>query len=318
MGRAVSAGTGQVEDRECRLRGELAPLLGVEGSPGVIEPAEQAMIQGILDLEDLLVREIMVPRVDVVAVEQDVPVEELVATIVGAGHSRIPVFRESIDHIVGILYAKDLIPFVLEATTEVSLAELVRPPFVVPDSKRVDILLREMRRTRTHLAIVADEYGGTAGLVTIEDILEEIVGEIQDEYDVETPLIERLGDGVFVIDARVPLSEVEETLGTRFPEDADYETLGGYIQKELARLPREGDRFVDPVVGMEAEILGVEGRRIRRVRLARIARPDGESRDDGRSSSTNGNASRPTVDDVDSSTNIADSAESMTAPSGEQ
>jgi CBS domain containing-hemolysin-like protein len=249
---------------------ELAPLIGVEATAGPIEPTERAMIQGVLDLEDLSVREIMVPRVDMVAVEIDTPLDDLVATIVGAGHSRIPVYRESIDQIVGVLYVKDLIPYVPKEPGAMPLVELLRPPLVVPESKRIDVLLREMRRTRTHIAIVADEYGGTAGLVTIEDVLEEIVGEIQDEYDVEVPLLERTDERTVVADARLPLAEIEEAVGIRFPDDADYESLGGYVQTTLGRLPREGDRFADPVVGLEVDILKVEGHRIGRVRLTTL------------------------------------------------
>jgi magnesium and cobalt transporter len=150
------------------------------------------------------------------------------------------------------------------------LVDLLRPPFVVPESKRVDALLRDMRRAHVQIAIVADEYGGTAGLVTIEDILEEIVGEIQDEYDVEAPRLERI-EGGLVADARVPLADLEDALGVRFPEDVDFGTLGGYVQTELGRVPREGDRFVDEIVGLEAEIEKIDGRRIRRIRLRPLA-----------------------------------------------
>jgi CBS domain containing-hemolysin-like protein len=209
----------------------------------------------------------MVPRVDIVAVEVGILTAELIDRIVQAGHSRIPVYRESIDEIVGVLYAKDLLPFVLAEPAELPIERLLRPRYVVPESKRVDVLLREMRRARMHIAIVADEYGGTAGLVTIEDILEEIVGEIQDEYDSEVPPIERLDERSAVLEARLPIVEVEEALQIRFPEDEDYETLGGYVQTSLGRLPREGDRFFDRAVGVAVSVLAVEGRRVRRVQL---------------------------------------------------
>jgi CBS domain containing-hemolysin-like protein len=249
---------------------ELVPLIATEGDGDVIETAEQAMIQGVLDLEELTVREIMVPRVDIVAVPVDVPATELIDRIVRAGHSRIPVYRESIDDIIGFLYAKDLLPFVVEEPADLPIEQLLRPRYVVPESKRVDDLLRELRRAHVHVAIVADEYGGTAGLVTIEDILEEIVGEIQDEYDRELPLIERIDERSAVLDARLPIDEVAEALLVRFPEDGDYETLGGYVQTVLGRLPREGDHFTDPSVGLDATVLAVEGRRIRRVQLVRV------------------------------------------------
>jgi CBS domain containing-hemolysin-like protein len=233
----------------------------------MIEAEEREMIDNVLHLEETTVREIMVPRVDVVAVEETTSPRELVATITGAGHSRLPVYRETIDQIVGVLYAKDLLPFVIGTTEELPLAKLVRPAYVVPESKRVDDLLTELRRNRVHIAIVADEYGGTAGLVTIEDILEEIVGEIQDEYDVEVPLVERIGAGELIVDGRLPLEDVAEAFGLEFAED-DYGTVAGFVQHHLGRLPVEGDRL--DAEGLGVEVLDVEGRRLRRLRLTRL------------------------------------------------
>ena len=251
---------------EDELRG-----LTLEGpDDGVIEAEEREMIDNVLHLEETTARDIMVPRVDVVAVEESTPPREIVATITGAGHSRLPVYRESIDQIVGVLYAKDLLPFVIGTTEELPLAQLVRPAYVVPESKRVDDLLTELRRNRVHIAIVADEYGGTAGLVTIEDILEEIVGEIQDEYDVEVPLVERVAEGELIADGRLPLEDVAEALGLAFAED-DYGTVAGFVHHHLGRLPEEGERL--EAEGLRVEVLEVEGRRVRRLRLTRLADP---------------------------------------------
>lgn len=263
---------------------ELRAIINADTDSGIIEPEERQMIDAALRLEELTVREIMVPRVDMIAVPEDIPTPELVDVIVGAGHSRIPVYRESIDQVVGVLHAKDLLPHLLGADRNFVVAEHLRKPHIVPESKHLDVLLKEMRRERQHLAVVADEYGGTAGLVTIEDILEEIVGEIQDEYDTEAPLFELIGPNELLADGRLPLEDVENAFGMRFPEDVGYESVGGFVQTALGRLPREGDRFEDE--GIEGEILAVEGRRVRRLRLAKVqegrdADGEAERRSDG-------------------------------------
>ena len=180
--------------------GEYLILTRDAADDGVIEPEEREMIDNVLQLEETTARDIMVPRVDVVAVDERASAGEIVDAITDSGHSRLPVYRDSIDQIVGILYAKDLLPFVIGSTRTLPLQKLLRPAYVVPESKRVDDLLAELRRNRVHIAIVADEYGGTAGLVTIEDILEEIVGEIHDEYDEETILLERVNDREIIAD----------------------------------------------------------------------------------------------------------------------
>jgi len=250
---------------------ELRSLIGFDGPAGMIDPDEREMIDAALRLEELSAREIMVPRVDIVAVRLDTPIPNLIDVIVQAGHSRIPVYEESIDQIVGVLHAKDLLPHLLTATSAFVISEHLRPPHIVPESKHLDVLLKELRRTRVHLAIIADEYGGTAGLVTIEDILEEIVGEIQDEYDTEQPLFEPLGPDEILADGRLPLENVENFFGIFFPEDSDFETVGGFVQHVLGRVPREGDHFVGE--GREGEIIEVDGRRVRRLRMARYAPP---------------------------------------------
>lgn len=236
---------------------------------GIIEPEERAMIDNVLQLEETAVRDIMVPRVDIVAVEETAPAREIVETITSAGHSRVPVYRESIDQIVGVLYAKDLLPFVIGTTVQIPLARLLRPAFVVPESKKIDGLLTELRRNRVHIAIVADEYGGTAGLVTIEDIIEEIVGEIHDEYDLDRPLLETIAPGVVVVDGAIPLDEVEELLDVDLQTgDEEATTAAGFVHRYLERLPLEGDRF--EAEGLLIEIVEVEDRRLRRLRLSRL------------------------------------------------
>jgi putative hemolysin len=237
-----------------------------EGDDGVIEAGEQEMIDGVLHLERVSVRDIMVPRVDITAVPRSVAPRELIDTIISAGHSRIPVYGDSIDQIVGILYAKDLLPFVISNNEVLPLVSLLRRPYVVPESKRIDDLLRELRQTKIHIAVVADEYGGTAGLVTIEDILEEIVGEIQDEYDTETPLFELSGPDELIADGRLALEDVEDALRVKFEKD-DYGTLGGFVQRHLGRVPEEADVF--EAEGVRVEILEVERHRVRKLRVSK-------------------------------------------------
>lgn len=247
-----------------------------EGDDGVIEAREQEMIDGVLHLERVSVRDIMVPRVDITAVPRSVAPRELIDTIISAGHSRIPVYGDSIDQIVGILYAKDLLPFVMSNNEVLPLVSLLRRPYVVPESKRIDDLLRELRQTKIHIAVVADEYGGTAGLVTIEDILEEIVGEIQDEYDTETPLFELSGPEELIADGRLALEDVEDALRVRFEKD-DYGTLGGFVQRHLGRVPEEADAF--EAEGVRVEILEVERHRVRKLRVSKCPPADESAAD---------------------------------------
>ena len=248
---------------------ELLLLTRDAADDGVIEPEERAMIDNVLQLEETTARDIMVPRVDIVAVEEGAAPREIVDAITETGHSRLPVYRDTIDDIVGILYAKDLLPFVIGSTRSLPVERLVRPAYVVPESKRIDDLLTELRRNRIHIAIVADEYGGTAGLVTIEDILEEIVGEIHDEYDADTILLERVDEGEIVVDGRLPIEDVESALGIALTgEDDTYGTAAGFVHWHLDRLPQVGD-VVDEH-GLRAEVLEMDGHRLRRLRLTRL------------------------------------------------
>lgn len=246
-------------------------LLSLEAAEDdVIEPEERAMIDNVLQLEETMARDIMVPRMDIDAVTEDASPREIVRTITTNGHSRIPVYRDSIDHIVGILYAKDLLPFVIGSTRSLPIKALVRQPYYVPETKRIDQLLTELRRNRVHVAIVVDEYGGTAGLVTIEDILEEIVGEIDDEHDAPTMMIEQISDDEVIVDGRAPIEEVEEALQMELvPEDAPFTTAAGFVHEHLDRLPQPGDAF--EAQGVRAEVLVTEGHRLRRLRLLRLS-----------------------------------------------
>ncbi len=241
---------------------------------GVIGDIERRMIDGILSLEEMTVRDIMVPRLDVVALERRVTAREVIDTIIEKGHSRLPVYQENLDRILGVLYVKDLLPFVIGNTNRLPLLDLIRPPYVVPESKKLPELFADLKRMRIHLAIVTDEYGGTAGLVTIEDILEEIVGEIQDEYDTEEELLHESGTNTVVADGRLPMEDLEEVLGIEFEEDEDFSTLGGFVHKHLGRLAVAGDMF--EAEGVRVQILSVERHRVRKMRVTRLDPPEPE------------------------------------------
>ena len=289
---------GEREEPESHgLEEDLRPLRH-DGEDDVIGSDEREMIDGILSLEGMTVRDIMVPRLDIVAVDRSVNPRQLVDTIVNAGHSRIPVYQESVDRILGVLYAKDLLPFVVGNTNRIPLLDLIRPAFVVPESKRLNVLFAELRRTKIHIAIVADEYGGTAGLVTIEDILEEIVGEIQDEYDTEDWLFELQSDSLLLADGRLPIEDVEEALHIRFAEDDDFGTLGGFVHKHLGRLPIQGDAF--EAEGVRVEILAVERHRVRKLQLTKLKRddPSGDRASDRRERTRRGDGEDAAIENI--------------------
>jgi CBS domain containing-hemolysin-like protein len=233
----------------------------------LLDRDEREMIERVFTLGETVVREIMVPRIDMVAIEESTPPVEVVELVRAKRHSRIPVYRDHVDNIIGFLHIKDLIAN-LERLPELRLRDLLHAAYFVPETKRVDELLAEMRDRRAHLAIVVDEYGGTAGLVTLEDVIEEVVGEIQDESEREQPLLTPLEDGSFRVDAKVDLDELNERLRVTLPA-GDYDTLGGYLYGLAGKIPAAGDRFRDS--GLEFVIGGVRGRRITQV----IVRPLG-------------------------------------------
>ncbi len=220
---------------------EIHSIIDVGEQEGVINREEHAMIDAVLDLDDTLVREILVPRTDVVAVDVRTPIQEVLSTIIAAGHSRIPVYDGDIDHIAGILYAKDLLKHWGRAPVEIDLGALSRKAYFIPETKTISDLLKEFKVRRVHMAVAVDEYGGTSGIVTIEDILEEIVGEIQDEHDpVEQSPISRLEDGSVIFDARSHIEDVEEELAVQLPR-GEYDTLGGFLSHLLGHVPLQGE-----------------------------------------------------------------------------
>jgi CBS domain containing-hemolysin-like protein len=244
----------------------LLDLMEMEGANGGIEAEERAMIRGIIKLVETAVREIMVPRIDIVAVDTDATVDEVMELIMERGYSRIPLYEGTIDNVVGVLYAKDFLRYLTRGAHPPSLKDIARPPYFIPESKKVDELLADMRLNHVHMAIVVDEYGGTAGLVTIEDLLEEIVGEIEDEYDRTEVTVERIGPDEAILDARVSIDDLNEILGLAI-EGEDFDTVGGFVYHLLGRVPIPGDEV--SADGLRLRVLSVLGRRIKKVRVVR-------------------------------------------------
>ena len=241
---------------------------------GLIEGDERKLLQSIVDFGDTLVREVMTPRPDMVAIAGDASLAELRALFQEQEYSRIPVYGENLDNILGLVYVKDLILLQQvpeSATLMMDLPNLVRPATFVPETKRVSELLKEFQRRRTQIAIVVDEYGGTAGLATIEDLLEEIVGEIRDEYDVETEPIVEQPDGSFIFSGKVNIEELNDRLAVAI-EPEGFETVGGYVLTRVGRVPAVGERF--ELDGMSVEVVEAERRRIHRVRFVRAPVPE--------------------------------------------
>jgi putative hemolysin len=236
--------------------------------PGLIEGNERRLLQSIVDFGDTLVREVMTPRPDMVAIRADATLDELRSLFREQEYSRIPVYKENLDNIVGIVFVKDLIRLTDAESGSMRLqpdmARLVRPATFVPETKRVPEMLKEFQRKQVQIAIVVDEYGGTAGLVTVEDLLEEIVGEIRDEYDVESEPIVDEGQGSFVFSAKVNIDEVRERLGVEI-EPEGFETVGGYVLTRVGRVPTVGETF--EIDGLSVEVLEAERRRIHKVRF---------------------------------------------------
>lgn len=259
---------GKLTDEDLRA---LAHVAGADN--GTIEKEERDMIAGVFQLGNALAREVMVPRPDIVAVDADTPMLEALSTVIRAGHSRIPVYQGNIDNIIGILYAKDLLSYLRDGNTAVSLSKTIRDAYFVPESKAADTLLQELQQLRTHIAIVVDEYGGVAGLVTIEDLLEEIVGEIRDEYDMaEEPLIEVITPFEVICNARIDLDDLNRQFSLSLPTE-ESDSLGGLIYSRLGRIPEVGDTIT--VEGVEATVLDIEGQRITKVKVI-LPSPDTE------------------------------------------
>ncbi len=252
---------------------------GQEG--GVIETTEKEMIYSIFAMGETPVREVMVPRIDIFALAVETPLPEVIAASVRTSHTRIPVYEGTRDNVIGLVHTKDLLKCSLESCPIGGLRDILRPIHFVPESKKVDDLLREMQARKMHMVIVVDEYGGTAGLVTIEDLLEEIVGEIRDEYDdKEESLVQSLGDGEAVFEGITSLDDVNETLGLDLQAE-DVDSIGGYVYSQLGRIPVPGDTVT--VEGAALTVVATTGRRIKKVKVTRQPpNPPGGSETSGR------------------------------------
>jgi CBS domain containing-hemolysin-like protein len=238
----------------------------------VLEQEEKEMIHSIFEFSDSMAKQVMVPRPDMFCLDVNTPLSEALVKISEEGHSRVPVYEGTVDNIIGLVFAKDLLGLCVE-NRSATLRDILRPPLFVPESKKLDELMRQMQSIRTHIAIVVDEYGGVAGLVTLEDLLEEIVGEIKDEFDTEEKNIEVLPDASVLIDARLPVAEVNEKIGTSIPE-GDYDTVGGFVLSLIGKIPAIGDtkRFEDLRITVEK----VFKRRITRIKIIRIKGAEAE------------------------------------------
>src|SRR4051794_1871347 len=260
---------------------ELKILVERGGQQGILEAEEEQMIHAVIELGDQRIHEVMVPRIAMVTLPVTASMEQAIDVVIEQGHSRIPVYEQSIDEIVGILYAKDLLPFLKASVgSRPNLRSILRTPVFVPESMSVDDLLHEFQRRKVHIAIVLDEYGGTAGLATIEDLLEEIVGEIQDEYDAEEPLIVRLDDDQARIDGRADIDDLADLFGTDLGlDDADeYDTVGGLIYHRLGTVPRPGDQI--EMDGLTLTVETTDGRRVGKVLAVREREHNGRGDDE--------------------------------------
>jgi putative hemolysin len=254
---------------------ELLTLLHVSEEQGVIEEQEHQMIHGIIEIGDKTVREIMVPRTDIIAIEKKAPLKEIVKVFKEHRHTRLPVFDVDIDHVVGLMHTKDLLLYyTLSTNQEFDIEKILRPIKFIPEQKKVDELLHEMRTEKVHMMIVLDEYGGTAGLVSLEDVIEEIVGEIRDEYDsAEEEQLVVLNEHEARVDARFPLEELNSRLGLAIEESGDYDSVGGYVHAQLGKIASAGDSFKGGRATWTVE--KVKGRRIEWVKLmADVPWPD--------------------------------------------
>jgi CBS domain containing-hemolysin-like protein len=257
--------------REASVTGaEIEYLIDLGSREGVLDDVKKQLLSSVLEFADLLVKEVMVPRTRIIGIEKRASFEQALKVVADSDHSRIPIYDVSVDNIVGILFVKDLARDMqngLSAQT-FKLEKYVKPSFFVPELMKISRLLREFQRRKTHLAVVVDEFGGTSGIVSLEDVVEEIVGEIQDEYDVEEKAVKALPDGRFLADGAAPLRECREALGVEFPEEGDYETLGGFLTAASGKVPAVGSMVVWN--GLTFLIRAADERRVAKVEITRM------------------------------------------------
>ena len=248
---------------------EVKLLIKEGGKHGVFEPAEERILQSVFEFTDMSVKEVMVPDMRMVAIQVDRSPREILSIIEEEQFSRYPVFGRELNDIRGILNAKDFLTL-FGKTGQVDVRKIIRAPFFIPETMKISLLLREMQRRRIHMALVVDEYGGVAGLVTMEDLVEEIIGEIRDEHDIESPVVQ-LSDGTLLIDASISLKDLKEDHHVPLPESPDYDTLGGFLMAALQKIPQAGDMV--EIEGKRLKIVEMVGQRISKVKLEKLPEP---------------------------------------------
>ncbi len=250
---------------------ELQEIINESEEEGIINEEEGEMFNSIFEFGETIVREIMVPRTDMVCCSMTNSLNELLDAIITSGHSRIPIYKDTTDQIVGLVYAKDLLKFWGHKAEEINIPRIMRTPYFVPETKNIEDLLKEFRNKRVHIAIAIDEYGGTSGLITIEDLIEEIIGDIQDEYDLEEDRLLEEEDGSILVDARLNIEKLEEHFETTIPRDK-FDTVGGYLFNLMGHVPLEGEEIRDR--GLIMTVVESDARTIRKVRIRRFTQGD--------------------------------------------
>lgn len=256
-----------VSGRKKTTEEEIYDFIDASEEEGLVNEEESEMLRSIFSLRTTIVREVMVPRTEMACVTVEATVRELLDTIIDCGHSRIPVYEQTIDNVIGLLYAKDLLKYWGNPEDTVSVRSIMRPPYFIPESKNLEELLQEFKRKRVHLAIVIDEYGGTSGLITIEDLLEQIVGDIQDEYDSEELLLFVNADGTVTADGRLPVEELEEHFGISIECDK-FDSVGGLVFYLTGKIPAIGDTVEGD--GLHLKVLDADPRRVKKVAITRL------------------------------------------------
>jgi magnesium and cobalt transporter len=255
---------------------EIQQIIDEGEQRGLISEDEGEMIQGIFSFRDTITREIMVPRTDTVYAEAETDISEMIRIIIESGHSRIPIYQDNIDNIVGTLHAKDLLRF--WGTGDMAVRDTMRPPYFIPETKKISEVLKDLRDNKSHMAIVIDEYGGTAGILTLEDIIEEIIGEVMDEYDSEQELIVEHDDGSISVNARLDVDKLEDFLQVELPE-GDFESVGGFIISLIGKVPEVNEKVIYD--GLEIVIEAATSRKIDRARIRKISREFSEEPSEG-------------------------------------
>jgi magnesium and cobalt transporter len=245
----------------------------MDDASAALEDQEREMIRGVMELEFTVVREVMVPRTDIIALDAEEEFDSLARLMAEKGFSRIPVYEGDIDHVLGVAHAKELLRHLTNGKERPAIRDILRPAYVVPESKKVHELLREMKEKQISIALVVDEYGGTAGIVTVEDLVEEIVGEIRDEYDAPEEEMVVLNEDEAIVDGRLAIDDINDRFNTQLQKE-DFDSVGGFIVNELGRMPTIGDTV--RVDGIQMKVMSVHGRRIKKVRVTRTADSSGD------------------------------------------